>query len=528
MLRIIFVLSFFCQIHLGNLFAQSWRYNDSLATIGWRAIEFNDNFLIATSFVNKVSGISEPGFLVLNQNGERKNSVEIPLTDVGIERVLFNSLHVLNKDSLFCLGVGYNKLDSQTMFVSLLLNDSLKVIHLSFVKIVSEFGIPSRSYAPTVNLHKEGNLNNFYGSYSICSTKLGSDDKPMLTSYSLPCFNIFFRMSVTGEILYLKKAESNFYNKADFPINESVVGMQMLQINSFLIGSLAQGYALINDSFNLIKKLPEYDPEYWAGKRTNPYYVWNNKVFSSEVIEYFENVGNTVNYVYIHHNRLLLRAFNLDGELVTNKLYRPIHARDSAYFIVYENRTLVRSHHANLLNPIVSGIHSSDNKHLFVSYSNTRGIDVFCLDTHLNIVWQKSVPVYSDYNYYNLLASKDGGCLLLGWESFRSNAGAPLPLMAIKLDKNGVLTGGQSLVQSSSQKLKVYPNPINNEIHFETDLNGCYDITIYSILGNQYYQNSFCSKEAIVNASNLPIGVYVYVLKSDTNEIFKGKLVRTE
>lgn len=69
------------------------------------------------------------------------------------------------------------------------------------------------------------------------------------------------------------------------------------------------------------------------------------------------------------------------------------------------------------------------------------------------------------YNFYHLLSTEDGGCLILGYSGFKSISGVPLPLVAIKLDKNGILSGGQSR-QNISYKLKVYPNPMKNEIHF--------------------------------------------------------------
>lgn len=172
----------------------------------------------------------------------------------------FSLVHKISEDSLFCLGIGYDVVDSQTVLFSSILNDSFKVLNQNAVKIVSNYGIPSRSYSPSVNLHKEANLNNFYGSYSICSTKMGLDEKPNLSSYTMPCFNIFFRMSyIQSEFLFLKKTEANFNNKVDFLINRSNVGMQKLDTGKYLIGSHAQGYALINDSFELTNQLPSYN-----------------------------------------------------------------------------------------------------------------------------------------------------------------------------------------------------------------------------------------------------------------------------
>ncbi|MBP7510907.1 MAG: T9SS type A sorting domain-containing protein [Bacteroidia bacterium] len=520
-------LLFFFQI--GGIFAQSWKYSDEWATIGWKGIEFNNHYIISTSFNNISSNITEPGFIVLDKNGKHKQNIEIPLTGLGFERVIFSSLHKISEDSLFCLGIGYDVVDSQTVFISLILNDSFKVLNQNAVKIVSNYGIPSRSYSPSVNLHKEANLNNFYGSYSICSTKMGLDEKPNLSSYTMPCFNIFFRMSYTGEFLFLKKTEANFNNKVDFLINRSNVGMQKLDTGKYLIGSHAQGYALINDSFELTNQLPSYNPEYLSQLFSNPFYFWNGKVYSSEVVEFGETIGNSQDYTDIFHNRLLVKEFNLKGELIRNKLFKPMHHKDSASYWVYENKKLILSNSTFLGNLIVSGMQSFDNNHLFVSYSNNFGIEVICLDSMLNIHWKNEIPIISGmYNFYHLLSTEDGGCLILGYSGFKSISGVPLPLVAIKLDKNGILSGGQSQEQNISYKLKVYPNPMKNEIHFETELNGCYEITLFSILGDIYYQNNFCSKEAILNTSNLPTGIYFFVLKSDNQEIFKGKLVRTE
>ncbi|MDZ4666272.1 MAG: hypothetical protein SGJ00_00165 [bacterium] len=76
------------------------------------------------------------------------------------------------------------------------------------------------------------------------------------------------------------------------------------------------------------------------------------------------------------------------------------------------------------------------NNHLFISYSNSSGLHVICLDSLLNILWQKSIIMYNSYNFHSLIASNDGGCLLTGWYGYYSSIGAPMPLMAVKPDKN--------------------------------------------------------------------------------------------
>ena len=68
--------------------------------------------------------------------------------------------------------------------------------------------------------------------------------------------------------------------------------------------------------------------------------------------------------------------------------------------------------------------------------------------------------------------------------------------------------------------VKVYPNPATDYLFIKSDLN--YRSTLYNVAGQRVLESS--SKE--LNLIDLPSGVYLLQLKSETNTISTFKIIK--
>ncbi|MEQ8517590.1 MAG: T9SS type A sorting domain-containing protein [Cytophagales bacterium] len=75
-----------------------------------------------------------------------------------------------------------------------------------------------------------------------------------------------------------------------------------------------------------------------------------------------------------------------------------------------------------------------------------------------------------------------------------------------------------------SNKLKIYPNPTNNYIRFESDLTKSTTIDIYDIRG-KFIRQQTMKEELILNIANWTPGIYIYKIES-VNGIFNGKFIK--
>jgi hypothetical protein len=77
---------------------------------------------------------------------------------------------------------------------------------------------------------------------------------------------------------------------------------------------------------------------------------------------------------------------------------------------------------------------------------------------------------------------------------------------------------------TSSDRFDVYPNPVNNVLHF-SNLNGATQITLINALGQTMKVVDVVSDNVVLPVSDLAPGSYVAIVKSE-NEIYTSKIVK--
>jgi hypothetical protein len=506
-----------------NSIGQSWKYSDSLNITGFNSFEFNDKYLVASTFMDS-NNISEPEFIVLSKSGVFLERVKIPLFSLNLERGILTTFVELNSDSFILAGLSYGMDDSLPYLTVCLINRNFKVISIKTNKIAFSYGIPSRSYSFGVNLYNDSLNKNLYGSISICSTVV-FDGVPNLSSYSWPCYHNFFKITYSGDIFYNQAILANFNNSMVGYLTNSSIDIKKKSPSYYLISSIGEGQAILNDSFQIIKKSPRLTGEYFFTKYSNNLIRWKQGFISIGSITYDESIGDQIYRVNLTHNRILVNEISNEGDIYKSKLIRPFLDKDSATFKIFKHDTLFASYQSNLSNAIICGSQlTSNGTELFFVYRNSTGSSfIVKLDSNLSIVWTKEVKL--DYhNLFSVYSTSDGGCLLTGW-SYMDNNTQSLPIFTVKVDSSGYLNSINEGLKREIQ-ICVYPNPFTSNLVIENSESICYELSIYSINGNEIVSKIICNTKEELNLDFLNSGMYFYVLRSDKFSSKNGKIIK--
>jgi hypothetical protein len=517
----IILLFFLCT---SSISGQSWKYNDPAVNIGWKALEFKNKYLVSGTITDSSNFKQEPCLVVLNSSGEYLNTIHIPLFSLGLERGIFATIASINIDSIILAGWAYDILDSQAVFTTVILNQYLKVCQIKTKKIPFSNGIPSRSYSVGLNLYKDSVNHQFYASSTMCSTKKNDEGIPFLGSAILPCFHNFFLISLNGDITFQNTIPVNINNSPNGYLFNSSIDIKKAGSNSYLISSFGEGQAVLDDSFNIIKNVPKS-----LGDKSNELYsnnliYWKNYFYSLGIVTYWKTIGNSKDYIDIKYNKILIHKMNKEGELIDTILLNPVLDKDSAGYTIFKDGVYFENYAVNLANAIVEGSQISGPNSLMFSYKNQTGSTfVINLDSNLKVVWSKEI-ILGYHNYYSLLATSDGGCILTGW-GYAPNSTQELPLFAIKLDNKGQLSSLKSEMPNEIN-WRIFPNPFLSNITIENENTGCYEFHLFSVTGNELLDQIVCTRKQDIDLNNLTSGIYYYTIKTNGSKVKNGILVK--
>ena len=178
-------------------------------------------------------------------------------------------------------------------------------------------------------------------------------------------------------------------------------------------------------------------------------------------------------------------------------------------------------------NIFLAGTHNFPNSPPFFQpeprwiFANKLGLDG-------SIVWQRFYKGELSYMPYKILATNDGGALILSTKYDWNN---PIPnqrdIHILKVDSTGWykgLTTGTTEFGKPKQIL-VYPNPIKNQVNFVLGHYTNLELFIYNSNGTLVKSETLENSE-ILDLSFLPTGLYVYILKNKKGFVEKGKLIK--
>jgi len=149
-------------------------------------------------------------------------------------------------------------------------------------------------------------------------------------------------------------------------------------------------------------------------------------------------------------------------------------------------------------------------------------------DSLLNIRWERFYGGNANHLMTNLIATRDGGCLIAGTRYDYLNDPVPqTDIIVLKLNSEGLLVGQNELQESLLREAIVYPNPgstlmqVRLAVQHPKALLELFDSQGKLVLSQQLHE-----KESRINTAQLPPGTYIYRLSAATGLNESGKWVK--
>jgi hypothetical protein len=151
-------------------------------------------------------------------------------------------------------------------------------------------------------------------------------------------------------------------------------------------------------------------------------------------------------------------------------------------------------------------------------------IIVNCLDSNLNLRWRTLYGGDAFYYSWEIYATSDGGCIV---SASKFDYSVPVvydyDVVLLKYDSNGLLTSVDENEESNS--LLLYPNPGNDQIKIDNNFdNGL--LQLFDQAGKVILTMYLDRGSNNINVSDIPAGIYIYVLSLDQKPVSSGKWIK--
>ncbi len=151
---------------------------------------------------------------------------------------------------------------------------------------------------------------------------------------------------------------------------------------------------------------------------------------------------------------------------------------------------------------------------------------VNCFNDTLGLNWQQLIGGDFYYAAQTVLATDDGGCLVLGTK-YDYNQNYDYDMFITKFDQYGNYTSNIVEMPNLSNTITLYPNPCNTTFTIKLpDSYSSGQIWVYNIFGKQVLMETINSNKQTINVENLSNGIYVYKYIVDNKEMETGKFVK--
>lgn len=185
--------------------------------------------------------------------------------------------------------------------------------------------------------------------------------------------------------------------------------------------------------------------------------------------------------------------------------------------------------HNKINYPAFYGALSMQNVYLFFAGSVYNGITlppygenepsnlfIAKIDTNLNIIWEKLIGGDAYYSAMNVIATTDGGILMMATRNELNDNKDNLDIILIKMDTDGNIAWTQDF-ELPKAELFVYPNPAENILNIVIPSNISVNntiIEIYNNLGQNVLSKNINDNKTSIDISSLNKGMHVLIIKS--------------
>jgi len=373
---------------------------------------------------------------------------------------------------------------------------------LWFLMLNSELGVESEKliYLPT----------NKWISYM--NSIIDSDSNIMITGYTTHYDTIspynhdpfYVKLSITGDSLNSVFFSTSSIWDRPFDLIESKNSANYHVFYSYYDNTSAGQMVTINKNFELLNVLP-------IPLGVHNYY---SPVFINDTSILVCGAGTSAqSYV----NQLNVVSMTEAGQLVSyNHFFKNETMREQP--AMYQGVSKLGN------NLYVGGTSNYDYYNPFWSSFNS-WFHLIKISVDLTPIWEYWYGGDAYYFLYSILATNDGGCLMVGNRYDDDTQDQERDIYIVKVDSNGLITWTQEIPIDKPETM-VYPNPGTNQLNIKTISNEI-DFELLSINGQVVIRQMLYDNCSNINVESLKSGIYFYRLFDKKNKTVEtGKWIK--
>ena len=323
-------------------------------------------------------------------------------------------------------------------------------------------------YSPSVPI----NMDPFIYKVSITGDSLAFSLKPNSSSILDRGFNT---IDLKGKYYIFMSYWTNSTDGSILLMDKNLISIDTIDIPNSLYDSYSA--LLMKDSTFLVSTLSQ---------NTNSVYVSN--IDSNGILGVSKVLGNASEHPYPAYQNSL--------------------SRNNYYIFAVRNKKF----------PLSSPFYGLGNSSYFV---------VSKMDNNLDTVWEWGYGGDAFYHTYNILATADMGCIIIGNVNDTINHNYNRDIFLIKLDSNGTVTWTQK-ISMPDVGIAVFPNPASTTISLK--LNNVnqqiQSLRILDLQGKIVLQQMPYRNQLQVDISSLASGVYIIEGQTQSGVVFRRKFVK--
>ena len=140
-------------------------------------------------------------------------------------------------------------------------------------------------------------------------------------------------------------------------------------------------------------------------------------------------------------------------------------------------------------------------------------------------IWEYWYGGDAYYFLYSILATNDGGCIMVGNRYDYETQNQERDIYIVKVDSNGLITWTQEIPLNKPEST-VYPNPGTDQLNIKTSINYT-DFEIINLNGKVVIIQNLDNNQSAINTESLKSGMYFYRLIDQKNKTIEtGKWIK--
>jgi hypothetical protein len=147
------------------------------------------------------------------------------------------------------------------------------------------------------------------------------------------------------------------------------------------------------------------------------------------------------------------------------------------------------------------------------------------MDSELNLIKETYIGGDAYYHFKSITATSDGGALITATRYDYLTQDFEHDAYIIKLDSIDLAVGIYDQIQPSTN-VSVFPNPAHEYLYVKSELQHA-DICFYNMMGELLLEYPINSELLQIPLNSLPSGMYIWVIKSNSGNREKGKVIIT-